>query len=668
MIFKDFKQLIQNNIKALLAGQVKVFITDIDKDSLWVTYLSSFPKEMEQEFTCNSCRQFIKNFANVVVIKDNKMQSIWAVEVGDPVYQKVADDLNELVTSAKIKEVFFAESKKIGVDNNIQMFTDGTTVKWEHFYYECPKEFVTPSGKSIEACQAGFRDAKNVFERSLKEITKPAIETVLELIAQNSLYRGAEFKGILENFLQCKILYDRLPQEDRDCYCWVTSITQSGAVSKIRGTSIGTMLVDISGDMDLDEAVSRFEKIMAPTNYKRPAPIISKKMVEDAEKTIEDLGLKESLGRKLCKPDDIDINDLLFVNRDMKVGGDIFDDLKNDTPINPKTLAKVEEISLEDFINKVIPKANTIEVLLENKHIPNLVSVVGPENKGAKSLFKWKNGFSWSYHNAMADSLKEKVKTAGGKVDGVLRISLEWFDRDDLDLHVHEPNKNHIYFGNPQSRTGGHLDVDMNAHSIVKNPVENIIYPHGSPIPDGNYTVIVNNFNERSSGKKEFSVEIEYKGEIFTFSAPSPTVRRDLTVANFSISKKDGIKFDKNVRSTVSSQNVWGLDTNKFHKVSMAMFSPNYWGDSKIGNQHVFFALDNAVNQDENVRGFFNEFLDQDLEKAHKRVFEVLAGRMKVEKDNNAKQVSGVGFSTTTNNSFVCKVTGAFSRMLKVNI
>lgn len=668
MIFKHFKQLIQNNIKALLAGQVKVFITDIDKDSLWVTYLSAFPEEMRQEFTCNSCRQFIKNFANVVVIKDNKMQSIWAVEVGDPVYQKVADDLNELVTSAKIKEVFFAESKKIGVDNNVQMLDDGTTVKWEHFYYECPKEFVAPSGKSIEACQAGFRDNKNVFERSLKEITKPAIETVLELIAQNSLYRGAEFKGVLEAFLKCKVEYDSLPQASGDCYCWVTSITQSGAVSKIRGTSIGTMLVDISGDMDLDEAVSRFEKIMAPTNYKRPAPIISKKMVEDAEKTIEDLGLKESLGRKLCKPDDIDINDLLFVNRDMKVGGDIFDDLKNDTPINPKTLAKVEEISLEDFINKVIPKANTIEVLLENKHIPNLVSVVGPENKGAKSLFKWKNGFSWSYHNAMADSLKEKVKTAGGKVDGVLRISLEWFDRDDLDLHVHEPNKNHIYFGNLKSRTGGHLDVDMNAHSVVNNPVENIIYPHGSPIPDGNYTVIVNNFNERSSGKKEFSVEIEYKGEIFTFSAPSPTVRRDLTVANFSISKKDGIKFDKNVRSTVSSQNVWGLDTNKFHKVSMAMFSPNYWGDSKIGNQHVFFALDNAVNQDENVRGFFNEFLDQDLEKAHKRVFEVLAGRMKVEKDNNAKQVSGVGFSTTTNNSFVCKVTGAFSRMLKVNI
>jgi hypothetical protein len=219
MIFKTFKQLIQNSIKTLLAGQAKVFITDIDKDTLWNTYLSAFPEDMRQGFTCNSCRQFIKAFGNVVVVKDNNLQSFWAVEAGNPVYQKVADTLNALVLSTKIKEVFFAESKKIGADNNVQMLDDGTTVKWEHFYCECPHYLVKPSDKSIEACQAGFRDAKNVFERSLKEITKSAIKTVLELIAQNSLYRGAEFKGVLEAFLKCKVEHDSLPQASRDCYC-----------------------------------------------------------------------------------------------------------------------------------------------------------------------------------------------------------------------------------------------------------------------------------------------------------------------------------------------------------------------------------------------------------------------------------------------------------------
>jgi hypothetical protein len=41
---------------------------------------------------------------------------------------------------------------------------------------------------------------------------------------------------------------------------------------------------------------------------------------------------------------------------------------------------------------------------------------------------------------------------------------------------------------------------------------------------------------------------------------------------------------------------------------------------------------------------------------------------MKVEKDSNKKEVTGVGFSTTVDNTFICKVSGSFDRVLKVKI
>ena len=62
-----------------------------------------------------------------------------------------------------------------------------------------------------------------------------------------------------------------------------------------------------------------------------------------------------------------------------------------------------------------------------------------PVDPMAKTMFKWPNNFSWSYAGELADSIKERVKRAGGAVDGDLRCSLSWFNYDDLDLHLIEP-------------------------------------------------------------------------------------------------------------------------------------------------------------------------------------------------------------------------------------
>jgi hypothetical protein len=510
-----------------------------------------------------------------------------------------------------------------------------------------------------------FRDDKNVLKRSLDEITQDSIETVLELISQNSLYRGAESKAVLEIFLAAKKEYAKVPNTQKDTYCWA-KITTLNSISRIRNTAIGTLLVNISEGMDLDEAVTAFERIMAPTNYKRPNTIISKSMIESAEKTIKELGLEASLGRRFATPEDITANNVLFINRDSKKGTTIFDQLKEQAPVNPKSLSKTEEVTIEDFISKILPKVSTIELLLENNHSGNLVSLIAPKDKEAPSLFKWDNNFSWSYNNALADSMKERVKAAGGNVEGVLRFSIQWNeDRQsicDLDAHAWEPSGNEIFFRTHKhpriSAMSGFLDVDMIRPSGIG--IENITWIDSRKMKAGSYRFSVHNYDGgRNTG---FSAEVEINGEIYSFHYPRK-IEGMINVAEV-IYSKDGfaIKPLIEANSTVQSKEVWGLKTNTFQKVSMILKSPNYWDDRKVGNEHVFFILDGAHN-DGQVRGFFNEFLKEEFTK-HRKVFEVLGSKMKVEPAD--KQLSGLGFSTTTKGEVIAKVTGAFSRTLKI--
>jgi hypothetical protein len=258
------------------------------------------------------------------------------------------------------------------------------------------------------------------------------------------------------------------------------------------------------------------------------------------------------------------------------------------------------------------------------------------------------------------------VKKAGGAVDGDLRCSLSWFNHDDLDLHMHEPNGYTIYFGNRYnaSPNKGKLDVDMNAgYGSTREPVENITYPSREHIKEGIYTLKVHNFCKRESQDVGFTVEVEFDGVIHTFNyAKAVQDKQYVEVAQIKYSKKNGFEIVKSIESTQTAKNIWNISTQKFHKVASIMLSPNYWDEKAVGNKHYFFMLDSCMNEGQ-ARGFFNEFLNEDLNK-HRKVLEVVGSRMKTE--GATDQLSGVGFSSTQRNSIFCKVTGKFTRTIKI--
>jgi len=679
MEFVRFKKLLQTHVVSMLKDQDALFTTDIDKDELWDIYLDSFPKGMNEifrerrEFDCSCCRHFIKSFGNVVTIQGNKLVSIWDFITNDTKYQPVIDALSYYIKSKSVKDVFVTKESAFGTDYNYEQREDKSAHKWDHFRIELPKIFVTTSDLSTADIKGKLRDIRNVFKRSLEEISVDAIETVLELIAQKSLYKGEEWQAVLTQFLKLHKEYHMLSSAQLENFCWITSTKVGGVIGKIKNHSIGVLLTDITKGTDLNDAVKRYETIVAPTNYKRPKTIFTKKMIEQAQETITDLGFLDSLGRRYATIDDITINNILFANKDTakKLGNDVFSELRQDAVSNPKKFDKVEEVPIEIFIKDILPKVSNIETYLENRHSPNFMSVIAPQAKSSKTMFKWNNNYSWAYNGNITDSMmKERVKAAGGNVGGVLRFSIQWNDGDnnqnDFDAHCIEPNRNEIWFQNKGQRhtSTGMLDVDI-VNPGNKVAVENITWTDINRIQEGVYKFFVDNYSHHG-GRTGFKAEIEYEGQIYSYEYNKELRQKEkVTVAKLEFSKANGIKFIESLPSSLQDKTIWNLNTNQFHPVSVCMFSPNYWNEQSMngsGHKHYFFILNGCKNEDR-PNGFFNEFLKEDL-LTHKRVFEALGSKMRVEPSE--EQLSGLGFSSTKRNSMVCKLEGNFTRTIKV--
>jgi hypothetical protein len=657
MNFVPFSTAIKAKFEHMANGDL--FEVEVDKDVVWNLYLDSFPegtneiRKERREYDCNCCKGFVRRVGNVVSIKNGVVDSIWNVNVDHP-YAEVAAILHDYVTSLPIKTVFLSDESKVGAAVTRGML-DGNVVSYDHFVATIPAKFVD---RSVAATRGAINSAVDVFTRGLEELRVDAMDTVIDLINSDSIYRGTEFKASVVAFRKMVKEYSLLNSDEaRNLFIWSNANNRE---IRFRNTVIGTLVDDLSSGVELEKAVRSFESKVAPTNYKRSSSLITPAMVKAAMKTVDTLGIETSLKRRFATVDDVRMENVLFADRTtrplMKDAGDLSDLLMKATVAPTKTQKGVTEIPIEDFVKNILPTADSMEVLVSNKHLNNLMSVVGPKDEDAKNIFTWNNKFSWSYNNNTTDSIKSKVQRAGGNVDAVLRTSLSWFNYDDLDIHVIEPNGNHISFNNKS----GKLDVDMNVGSRgSREAVENVSW--NAPAT-GNYQVYIHNYAKRESVDVGFVVEMECNGTVSTFTYKKP-VSGNQNVIDFSYDGRD-VKITKvhsgiEVDSAGFEQEEWGVTTEKFSKVNMMMLSPNHWDEQKVGNKHYFFILDECLNP-EPTRGIYNEFLGGELTK-HRKVFEIVGDKTKCEMTD--AQLSGVGFSSTKREEMLVRISG---RVMKI--
>jgi hypothetical protein len=686
--FPIFAKTVAASFQALVKAS-EVYVTNIEGDVLYARYLAAFPEgtnpifRKATEHECSCCKQFIRRAGNVVAVTDKGgIRTIWdeAADKAPHPYNVVATALRDIVRDVDISDLFRVSNKEgsFGAAVTRSMNTEGQALTWNHLYTDpIPKALQAASPDQV---RGDYRTTVQVFKRGLVELAPSALDTVLSLIEANNLYRGAEHKRAVVEFMTAQRAHLAKDGRAQTIFEWTNAV---GPASRFRNTVIGTLVQDLSEGVDVERAVASFEQKVAPTNYKRTSAVITPAMVKKAMQTIEELGLEPALERRFATISDISVNDVKWVDGSVKPamkGGLMADLMKVAEKQNPPNMHRetisAEDIGLDAFVERILPETTGMEVFLKGEHLGNLMSLTAPVHPEPKQLFRWNNDFAWSYGGNVTDSIAERVKKAGGKVEGAtLRVSLSWFNFDDLDLHIYEPPgrgvgglRDHIHFANKRGHTGGVLDVDMNAGGgTTREAVENIVWM--DKMPAGAYKVVVNNFRQRETADPGFVIEIECGGKLSHYSY-NKAVRDKQDIHVVTLHMKEGRiekveTGDPAITASNISQTKWGLTTEQYVKVDAVTLSPNYWGDNAVGNKHTFFVLHGAKN-DEPTRGIYNEFLHPRLE-THRKVFEVIGDKTKCQPTDG--QLSGLGFSSTKKTNILIKVTqGKKQRLFNVHV
>lgn len=703
-MIQEFNEKIQQRFDQMCATG-KLFRVDITGDKVWEIYLNAFEQDPvfrdpnSSVHNCNLCNNFLRRYGNIVALDGNfKIMSIFDIEIEDQEYKSVVRELTNAIVRSKIKEVFFetyAELNSLpyeqcsktnakfalGVAKNVKRYTAEEAEKYgvvkkdeirtfNHLHLSLPKEFVDMGTKSIEAIQGEYRDAKNVFQRAMETISLDTLNLVKDLINQGSLLDGTTHLFKIEQIIPLKQEYDALAAKDRDAWCWVKSYKLP--IAKFRNELIGTLCSDLSEGKDLNEACQKWNKLVDPINYMKTTAPITAKQIAEAKTFVEENGYTESFDRRFATIDDIKVSEILHSNvGDGKIKEvSIFDSVKSTSTRHKRAeFDKVEVVSIDKFMKDILPTCTSVEVFLTNQQEGNMVSLTTAKNENSKPIFKWNNNYSWTFNGNLAgkSQIAEAVKNAGGSINGVLRFSITWNEdgRDsvDFDLHALQPFGGEIYYSSykgshNKSSSSGFLDVDM--IRPTKLGVENIVWNDLSKMRNGDYVMRVKNYD--SGRNKGFKAEIEFNGEVYNYhhngEAMGYTEVACVTLKNGNFT----IKHSLPETGGFSTKEIYGLESNQFHKVNLVCLSPNHWGENNVGNKHYFFMLEGCKSP-VNIRSFHNENLIPEL-LTHKRVLEVLGTQCMIESTN--KQLSGLGFNSTVKDELIVKLSGSHKRVIKI--
>lgn len=233
--YEDLLECIRRSFdNAVKEGEEPLFTTDAS--GLFDLFLSNLPGEARQHYNCRACRNFIDRFGGLVRIdrKGTIHPAMWTY-APPGIFTIPLEEIRERVKRAKVTGVFVPDSVNLGIKQ---------TGHWTHMAVEAPKAMI-PTDRLRTAYQiaAGKAEDFKMLEAAVKKYDIQTIETAVNLLRSNSLYRSEKVLGIAEWFLV--VLQESKGKRKQQNILWKKVATAPTGFCHVSSSMIGTLADDI---------------------------------------------------------------------------------------------------------------------------------------------------------------------------------------------------------------------------------------------------------------------------------------------------------------------------------------------------------------------------------------------------------------------------------------
>lgn len=268
------------------------------------TYLNSFTEpEARNYFNCNCCKHFLKRYGTAVyVTPTGQLKSIiWNPDVAVGHFKGIVKMFKEAVEGGRIIDIirFNMSADKTFYDDMITL-GQKTCGGYNHFHANISNKYISQISHTTGTVIDVVRSVSNMLSvYNINTVTKAyTLAKIDRLNKPEAKDRLNLLKQVIEDLNNTKPVF-------RNNKIWNYAIKYMDVLYGFSNTVEGMLLTDISNGVDIDTCIARFNAGVDPLNYKRPKSLPTKNLVEEAEKAINELNLKDSLDRRIARFDEI---------------------------------------------------------------------------------------------------------------------------------------------------------------------------------------------------------------------------------------------------------------------------------------------------------------------------------------------------------------------------
>lgn len=412
-----------------------LFTVAVERHELFETYLATLPEEARQEHNCSCCRDFLRQYGNLVAItKDGRQVSaMWNPDAAPELYRDAVALMARTVEGAKVTGVFISSEG---------MWGEPQAGGFSHFAVEPMTNQIyrrsVSSPMTARQKMAVKREDYRTLQRGLAEFSRDTVAQAITLLDADALSRGEKVIGPVRWLLN---LIDATADKHGRAKENVTWLAVAGApvgFCQPRSTMAGTLLEDIAAGMSFDEVRRRFESKMHPLRYQRPQAAPSAGNIQQAEKLVKELGIDRALQRRFARLDEL--KTIWRPTEPAKPAaeskGGVFGHLQPKGAVTPAPMdMDATDITWVKFAKKVLPDAKQIEFLV-NHNRANFTALLTAVHDDAPAIIQWddeneRNPFSHYVYNG--GSSPEMWGLRAGeyvKVTGITPKPAKWAGED----------------------------------------------------------------------------------------------------------------------------------------------------------------------------------------------------------------------------------------------